>query len=89
MNEEQFGKLEAMAWITRARMDVLERIIVDFLLVKHPEMAVVLEDFLRHAHEHVAPPEGDDPMLHDKHRLANEAAVRLSDLLAQGLAKKG
>lgn len=89
MDEEELDQLRAMAWITRARMDVLERIVVDYLLFTDRDLAMALEDNLRHAHERMKPPPADDPEQTRKQQLANEAAVRLSDLFARGLAQKG
>lgn len=89
MDKEELESLRAMAWITRARMDVLEKVIVDYLTFTNRDLAMALEDNLRHAHERVAPPPGDDPVQLKKHELANEAAVRLSDLLARGLSQRG
>lgn len=89
MDDSELDQLRVMSWINRARLDVLERIIVDYLLFTSRDLAMALEETLRHVHERGDPPPIDDPVEMKKHQLANEAAVRLADLLAQGLSKKG
>jgi len=87
--EETLERVSSRSWINRARLDVLERVIVDYLVFTSPQLAAAAEDTLRHAHERMAPPPPGDATEAIKHQLANEAAVRLADLLAAKLAGKG
>lgn len=80
--EEDLGR------VTRARMDVLERTFCAFLARSAPALAVEYEDALRHAHETDPGPIGDPtPHAVERQHLANDAALRLADVLAQSIAQ--
>lgn len=70
--------------INRARLDVLERTLALFMVAISRPAAEVIEDQLRSYIEHgVTSP---DQATARKLRLADEAAVRFADIIAQVLA---
>lgn len=85
MTEEDLRRLEAMAKITRARMDVLERAVAIFMANSNRAVAEAIEDTFRgHIERGITHP---DPIEAEKLQLADEAAVRFSDIVAQALAR--
>lgn len=74
MTEEDFARLDAMARITRARVDVMERALAIFMANTDRPLTEIMESQYRAA-------EGGTLNLGD------EAAVRFADLLAQALAR--
>lgn len=85
MDEEDFERTRAMAFITRARMDVLERAVAMFMANADRRLAEAIEDQFRAYIEHGIT--HSDPAEAQKLRAADEAAVRFADVLAQALAK--
>lgn len=85
MTDEEFAHLDAMARITRARVDVMERALAIFMANANRPIAEVLEDQFRlHIERGIS---SRSPAEAEKLHLADEAAVRFADLLAQALAK--
>lgn len=86
MTDEEFARLDAMARITRARMDVIERTLAAFMASADRPLAMALEDMLRTHIEHGVT--SQDEGVAERLRLSDEAAVRFADVLAQALARK-
>ena len=85
MDAEKLAELDAMARITRARMDVIERALATFMANSDRDLAELIEDQFRHYIERGI--SSDDPAEAEKLHLADQAALRFADLLAQAMAR--
>jgi galactokinase/mevalonate kinase-like predicted kinase len=86
MDDELFEQYAEMNWVNRARLDVLERAVAIFMANTNRRVAEVIEDQFRGYIEKGIT--SADPAEAEKLRLADEAAVRFADVLAQALAKR-
>ena len=85
MNQDSFDRINAMALINRARLDVLERAVAIFMATAHRQTAEAIEDqFRRYIELGVTSLDSTEAQ---KMHLADEAAVRFADVLAQALAR--
>lgn len=91
MTEEERLRLESMAKITRARVDVLEQALAYFMVGLSREGAMAVEDRMRSLGEAgllSAPITSDLEATHQQ-RLTDEAAIRFSEVIAKTLAQHG
>lgn len=85
MDEKQFRDYAELNWVNRARLDVLERAVAIFMANADRAVAEAIEDQFRGYIELGVT--SSDPAEAQKRMLADQAAVRFADVLAQALAK--
>lgn len=86
MSEDDESALIEMLLVQRARLDVLERVVADFIATANLPLAKALEDQLRSYNEHGLT--SPDEARADRLRRADMAAILLADVFAQVLVKR-